>query len=362
MTENTKKEENDKKFAKTTENENFESWLKTVNLRNGGVHFVSGKGYGKSTALKAVARYYAKQPDTTVIICDTILNWCLDFDTCPYYTVKQDAIKEQTKNVEIEDGKSYLTWAKEYIIDSEPFEFLNEMIKRKEHLILYNVELQEIETVGIFQAKTIDWLYQRQRIKKKYWKGNIPEQYVLISEETEAVFDNTLDRRIMSRTRKQYSEMANLRIAMFSCSQRLQEISTKFRGKMDSYEIGHTSIEDFDLKLNRMLKNSKHRNEILNLPRGSWLDTKSDSIVTFPDFKAVGAPYEIKFKTQSQTNQEFYDNLPLWKRIVCKIMMLKPIKTPEQPQQEDESDDTESELDGYMTDTDDSMMMPTDED
>ena len=288
----TKKE----KFAKSMEETNFEDWLKSVNLRNGGVHLVSGKGYGKSTALKHIASFYSKQPNTYVIIADTILNWNLNFDKCPFYTVKQDAITETTKDVEINDGKSYLVWAKEYNIDPEPFEFLSNMIKQKQSLILYNVELMEIDTVGVFQAKLIDFLYQRQRIKKKYWKGNIPEQYVIISEETEAVFDNsTLDRKIMSRTRKEFAEMANLRIAMFSCSQRLQEISTKFRGKMDSYLIGHTSIEDFDLKFCRMLKFSKHRKEILNLPQGSFLDSKTDStLVKFPDFKPNGEPYEIK--------------------------------------------------------------------
>jgi hypothetical protein len=284
-------------FAKSMDNGNFEDYLNTVNLRNGGVHFVSGKGYGKSTALKHIARYYSKQPNTYVIIADTILNWCLSFDTCPYYTVKEDAIQEKTKNIEINDGKSYLVWAKEYLIDPEPFRFIDAMIKQNQQLILLNVELMEIDLVGTLQAKLIDFLYQKQRIKKKYHKGNLQEQYVLISEETEAVFDNsTLDRHTMSRTRKEFAEMANLRIAMFSCSQRLQEISTKFRGKMDSYLIGHTSIEDFDLKLCRMLKFSKHREDILKLPKGSWLDTKSDSIITFPDFIPKGTPYEYKPK------------------------------------------------------------------
>ncbi len=309
---------NDEEFAKTMDNGNFEEYLKSVNLRHGGVHFVSSKGYGKSTALKHIARFYANQPETNqnelfVIVADTILNFCLDFDTCPYYTVKEDAIQEKTKNVEINDGKSYLVWAKEYVIDPEPFEFLETMIKQKQHLILFSIDLMEIDLVGVFYAKLIDYLYQKQRIKKKYHKGNLPEQYILISEETEAVFSNsTLDRRIMSRTQKEYSEMANLRIAMFSCSQRLTEISTRYRGKMDSYLIGHTSIEDFDLKLCRMLKFSKHRTDVLNLPKGSWLDTKSDSIVSFPDFKANGTPYEY-VKPKPQEPEPAAPKTPLWK-------------------------------------------------
>ncbi|MFZ0447349.1 MAG: hypothetical protein WAM95_22490 [Bacillus sp. (in: firmicutes)] len=353
----------DKEFAKSMDNGNFEEYLKSVNLRHGGVHFVSSKGYGKSTALKAIARFYAKQPDTYVIICDTILNFCLDFDKCPYYTVKENAIQEKTKNIEINDGKSYLVWAKEYIIDPEPFEFLNEMIKEKQHLILFSIDLMEIDLVGIFYAKLIDFLYQKQRIKKKYHRGNLPEQYVLISEETEAVFSNsTLDRRIMSRTQKEYAEMANLRIAMFSCSQRLTEISTRYRGKMDSYLIGHTSIEDFDLKLSRMLKFSKHREDVLKLPKGSWLDTKSDSIITFPDFIPNGIPYECKPKISEQpkTKKEPkpFGLIPFLKYLLSPRVYPKGYE-PTANRKIELSKDDESEFDGILSIDDEDRLFPS---
>lgn len=280
-------------FAKNTETKNFEDYLKTVNLRHGGVHLCGSKGYGKSVALKHIAWFYAQQPDTTVLICDTIQNWIHSFDTCQYYTVKENAVTEISRNVELHEDMGYLTWAKQYRIDSEPFEYLEDMLKRKRRLILYNVELQEIDLVGVFQAKIIDYLYQKQRIQKKYWKDKLPHQYVIISEETEAVFDTTiLDRKIMNRTRKQYSEMANLRISMFSCSQRLTEVSLKFRGKMDSYLLTKSSLEDWDSRLTRILRFSKHRNEIPNLPIGIFLDTKTDTLVQFPDFKPNGFPYE----------------------------------------------------------------------
>lgn len=357
-----------KEFAKSMDSENFEDYLKSISLRNGGVHFVSGKGYGKSTALKHIARYYSKQPNTYVIIADTILNWCLSFDSCPFFTIKEDAIQEKVKNIEINDGKSYLVWAKEYLIDREPFDFIDSMIKQKQQLILLNVELMEIDLVGTFQAKLIDHLYQRQRIKKKYHKGNLPEQYVLISEETEAVFDNsTLDRHTMSRTRKEFAEMANLRIAMFSCSQRLQEISTKFRGKMDSYLIGHTSIEDFDLKLCRMLKFSKHREEILSLGKGQWLDTKSDNIITFPDFMPNGQPYEIKSKAQQEPQltplqKSYHSANPLKKVAMICCAILGIYDSGKQPTEDKEQlEDDESEFDGALTLTDDYLLPPDSE-
>jgi hypothetical protein len=65
---------------------------------------------------------------------------------------------------------------------------------------------------------------------------------------------------------------------------------------MDSYLIGHTNINDFDLKLCRVLKYSMHRKEVLELGVGAFLDSKTDALIRFPDFKPNGTPYQTKPK------------------------------------------------------------------
>lgn len=316
-------------FAKIMNKPNFDTWLRSVNLRHGGVHICSSKGYGKSVGLRHIARFYGSQPNTYVIIVDTLPNWCQKFDRVPYFTVLESDVREVSSNIEISEGFSYLTWAKRYYINDLPFKFLDRMLRQKQKIILFNIELEEIDLVGVFQAKIIDYLYQKQRIQKKYWKDNLPHQYIIISEETEAVFDTSLlDRKIMNRTRKQYSEMANLKIAMFSCSQRLTEVSRKFRSKMDSYLIGNSNIEDIDTRLTRILRFSKYREQLQKLPIGTFLDTKTDTLVSFPDFKPKGTPYEIKRETLIDKPKTEPQPKGFLTRLFDKIIQPKP-----QPQQ-----------------------------
>lgn len=289
-------------LPKTWKTKAFDSWIPSVNLRNGSIHIVAGKGAGKgagkTVALHSITRYYGSQQNTYTIIVDSLPNWIHSFDKVPYFTVKDTDVKRIKTRLEATEDVSVIITAREYAISKKPFQFLEAMLKAKTPIVLFHVELQEIDRFGIWQAELINYLYQKQRIKAKYWsKENLQNQYVIISEETEAVFEN-LDRRALNRFRKQYSEMANLRIAMISCSQRIQEVSTKYRAKVERYLVGRTSLEDYDLKLRRLLRHSKHREDILHLPSGIFLDTKSDTLIQFSMFKQVGKPYEIKPKLQ----------------------------------------------------------------
>lgn len=140
---------------------------------------------------------------------------------------------------------------------------------------------------------------------------------------------------------------------------RLQDLSPRIRSKC-SLIFSRVSLDDFQLKIRNLLRNSKYRDEIIKLPKGQFIFPELDLKLTTEPFIQVGKPTEFKPNIpKPQTNQEFYDSLPLWKRIVCKIMMLKPIKTEQEQQESNNEDDTESELDVTMTDGDDDLF-PTD--
>ena len=81
-------------------------------------------------------------------------------------------------------------------------------------------------------------------------------------------------------------------MAVISSSQRLQEVSTKFRSKMD-FLVGRTTLDDYELKIRRMLRHSKHRQDVLSLEVGSFLWCPSDNLIEFPKFKQQGEPFEI---------------------------------------------------------------------
>jgi len=267
------------------------SWEKKIltRLRDGGVHLVSGKGHGKTVAKMHIARYFAQREDTKVIVFDTLPNWQHKFDEVPYFVVTKDMVKRKRKAYDL-SNENYIVTEKDYYLSKEPFEIL----KQNHKVLIFSVEIQNPTEIGIFISEVISHIYNKQRIKAKY-KGpdSLKTWYLFIIEEVENVFSSsTMERRAFHRIRKQYSEMANLKMACVSSSQRLQEVSTKFRGKMN-YLIGRVSIEDYDLKLRRLLRHSKHRVDVLNLPLGTFLNAKTDQLISFPEFKQNGKPYQV---------------------------------------------------------------------
>jgi len=229
-------------------------------LRDGGIHLVSGKGHGKTNAKMCITRHFSQREDTKVIIFDTLPNWQHKFDKVPYFVVTKNMVKRKSRGYDL-SGENYIVTEKDYYLSKEPFEIL----KQSHKVLLFSVEIQNPTEIGIFISEVISHIYNKQRIKAKY-KGpdSLKTWYLFIIEEVENVFSSsTMERRAFHRIRKQYSEMANLKMACVSSSQRLQEVSTKFRGKMN-YLIGRISIEDYDLKLRRLLRHSEHRKAILS--------------------------------------------------------------------------------------------------
>ena len=137
-----------------------------------------------------------------------------------------------------------------------------------------------------------------QRIKRKYWKGNLKTSYFIVLEEAENIFDSSsLDKTIFNKLRKKYAEMANLKIGILSSSQRLTEVSKKFRAKMAGYLIGHILEDDFIGILQRMLKLKLGKKaQIVTEPsfRHGFFYTATNHIIKLPEFKAEGKPYLIQ--------------------------------------------------------------------
>jgi len=71
----------------------------------------------------------------------------------------------------------------------------------------------------------------------------------------------------------------------------LQDLNTKIRGRTRLL-LGQVSLDDWELKIRRLLRNSKYRSEILTLEVGKFLYTANDSIVQFAKFSQDGKPYE----------------------------------------------------------------------
>ena len=75
-------------------------------------------------------------------------------------------------------------------------------------------------------------------------------------------------------------------------SQRLQDLNTKIRGRTRLL-LGNPSLDDYELKIRRILRHSRFKKEILGFKTGEFLYTPLDIKVKFPLFQQQGKPYEI---------------------------------------------------------------------
>lgn len=90
-----------------------------------------------------------------------------------------------------------------------------------------------------------------------------------------------------------FSESRNLKIHFLMDTQRLQDLNTRIRGRTQLL-IGYVNPDDFELKISRILRHSKHKNDVLNFRVGEFLYTPTDTVIQFRKFKQVGKPYPTK--------------------------------------------------------------------
>lgn len=116
-----------------------------------------------------------------------------------------------------------------------------------------------------------------------------------------------------------------------------------------------------ELKISRLLRNSKYRTDILRFQVGEFVYTATDQKTTFPLFEPKGKPFQWKAKEpkpQPKRRQTFTE-------LLASLWLGKDVRTVQRPQPEPESEDLEkdsredSEGDGLMSEGD-AMFPPED--
>ena len=80
---------------------------------------------------------------------------------------------------------------------------------------------------------------------------------------------------------------------------RLQDLSPKIRSKM-SILLSRVSLDDYQLKVRNLLRNSKYRDDITELPKGKFIFPSLDLELRTKPFMQQGEPYEAKPQTAKQ--------------------------------------------------------------
>ncbi len=297
-------------------------------LERGGVHTIGTKQVGKSNLKKSLTAYtIQKHPETKTVIIDPEGSWQYTFSKVPFYRVLPNSVKISEEIVGQRLNGSNFT-RKVYKIEETTKNDCLRLLDSKEP-VLFIVELEEPEEIGYFSAWIIETIYQKQRIRRKYHKGNLKQSYFIVLEESENIFDSSsLDKRIFNKLRKKYAEMANLKIGVLSSSQRLTEVSKKFRAKMAGYLVGHILEDDFIGLLQRMLKiKLKKDADMVTDPkfRYSFFYTGLNQTFKVPRFEPEGEPYEIP-RTEPEPEPEPKEETIKLKKTIKKPSLKQRLK------------------------------------
>ena len=282
------KETRERNASATTQimqqNDGIQKLLDDV-LSYGDLLLIANKGIGKTNSLMVLAQRFRDLENTKVIIFEDFPKFALEFDRVPYFLVHDDDVQEASHIVDMEDY--FLRHERDYQVNrgSEIEEFL-----KSNKDVIFTMEISDIERTCFFIYSIVNYYYRKAYLRK--FKGYTKtERIVFVIEESQNVFDSsTISKKIFNRLRKIFSVARNLDLHFVLASQRLQDLNTKIRGRTRLL-LGQVSIDDWELKIRRLLRNSAYKTEILEFERGLFLYTANDSLVKFPKFEPNGAPY-----------------------------------------------------------------------
>jgi hypothetical protein len=267
-------------------------------LAYGDLLLVANKGVGKTNSLMVLAQRFRQVPDTRVIVFEDFPKFALEFDCMPYFVVHDSDVVESVHAIDM--GGYFLKHEQDYTVKrgAEIQEFLD---SNKD--LIFTSEISDIERMAFFIYSVVDYFYRRAYLRK--FKGySKMERIVFVIEESQNVFDSSIiSKKIFNRLRKIFSVARNLDLHFVLATQRLQDLNTKIRGRTRLL-LGRVSLDDYELKVNRLLRHSKFRADILEFERGEFLNCADDKTIKFPRFKAIGKPYEWNMSRNEQPKSE----------------------------------------------------------
>jgi len=255
-------------------------------LSYGDLLLIANKGCGKTNALEVLARAFRNTLNTRVIIFEDFPKWCIEFDKIPFMIIKDGDVIETSHTIDMENY--FLRHERDYTVLKG--REIKQALKEKKDLIFVS-EIQDIERQAFFIYSIINHFYRKNYLRA-YKNCNSHEKIIFIIEESQNVFDSSvISKKLFNRLRKIFSVARNLDLHFILASQRLQDLNTKIRGRTRLL-IGRIGIDDYELKVRRLLRHSQHRKDVLSLEVGSFLYPSLDQVIRFPEFTAKGEPYQ----------------------------------------------------------------------
>jgi hypothetical protein len=266
-------------------------------LSYGDLLLIANKGIGKTNTLMVLARELGNLENTRVIIFEDFPKWCRQFDIIPYMIIQDSDVSESSHVLDMESY--FLRHERDYTVYRG--EEIGQFLENTKDCI-FTMEIADVERTCFFIYSIVQYFYKKAYLRayKGYEKQ---ERIIFVIEESQNVFDSsTVSKKIFNRLRKIFSVARNLDLHFVLASQRLQDLNTKIRGRTRLL-IGQVSLDDWELKVRRLLRNSKYKTEILEFERGRFLYTANDKVVKMPKFEQNGKPWEYVPKIIEEPQQ-----------------------------------------------------------
>jgi len=261
---------------------------------NGDLVILGQKGTCKTTLMQHLARQLRTDSKNRVIIFETFPKWVHEFDSIPYMTIADNDVQPKENLPYLEEDKSIIQWSKDFQIVNG--EIVNEFLKQNKDVI-FLIECEDMEKISAFMTFVIYQIYRKQYLRAKAGNlGTVNEHFWFMVEEAHNLLDSTvIAKKTFNKLRKIQNEFRNLKMHMVCVALRLQDLSPKIRSKM-SILLSRVSLDDYQLKVRNLLRNSKYRDEITQLPKGKFIFPELDLELTTEPFMQQGKPYEIMSK------------------------------------------------------------------
>jgi len=281
-------------------NEQLKMLVKDV-LDFGDLLLIANKGTGKTNSLMCLAREFQRLPFCRTIIFETFPKWINEYSTIPFAYIEDNMVIEYDNAIYYENPSENYGWfSKDRSYFLRNSEEIGRILDSNKDL-LFCLEIEDFTRLSWFMSLVIYQFYRTNYLTAyKYGIDKIKYHTVFVIEEAQNLLDRTVvDRKIFNKLRKMYSESRNLKLHFIMASQRFQDLNTRIRGR-SRFLIGKVNLDDYDLKIRRLLRNSKYRKDVLSLPIGSFIYPSKDIIVKFPKFKQNGKPYELPIEPLPQ--------------------------------------------------------------
>jgi hypothetical protein len=303
---------------------------------------VSEKGHGKTVMVENLAQKIIENPANRLIVFESFPKWSLEFPA-KFLEIPKSWVVETDKTINLEN-----TWIRHDTAYTVLHGDIISQFLKENHNCTFLLNNDDLEPIAFFVYSVI---YKFYRLRYDMLRKGYPiteKVYFVLEEAQNSLSSQVLSSKLFRRYRKLFSEMRNMGLYAILITQRLQDINTYFRCRT-SLALGKISLDDYDLKIKKMLAPIGINSKVLDMAKGTFYFTAINDTIAFPMFQPT-KPTEFKPQLAEKPKTLMERFKRWWNGENYKQPTKEEIREAEEIEKEaKESEIEDSQLDLYMT-------------